>query len=129
MRLPIHKALYWPEIAPSFEGAPSLEGACWGRLDFNALTLEFYPPDMEQFPMLAYAYDAVRKGGLYPCAYNAANEAAAAAFRAGRIGFLDIGRITRYVLDGDWNREPDSIAEVMEADKQARTIAQKELGC
>ena len=122
MRLPIHKALYWPESAPSQEDGPS----DFGRLSFDSLTLEFHQPDTEKFPMLALAYEAVKKGGLYPCAYNAANEAAAAAFLAGRIGFLAIGRVTRYVLDRDWDREPDDIASVMEADRQARAIAENE---
>jgi 1-deoxy-D-xylulose-5-phosphate reductoisomerase len=117
MRLPIHKALHWPEGGPSE----------FGRLDFDSLKLEFYRPDTEKFPLLAYAYEAVRKGGLYPCAYNAANEAAVGAFLAGRIGFLDIGRITRYVLDRDWSREPSDIASVMEADRQAKIMTEKEL--
>jgi 1-deoxy-D-xylulose-5-phosphate reductoisomerase len=122
MRLPIHKALYWPG-APSKEGAPS----GFGRLDFGLLTLDFYQPDTEKFPLLALAYEAVKRGGLYPCAYNAANEAAVGAFLAGRIGFLDIGRITRYVLDRDWSAEPGDIASVMEADRRTRTITEKEL--
>ena len=122
MRLPIRKALYWPETA-AFEGA-----AGWG-LDFNALTLEFFPPDMEKFPLLALAYEAVQRGGLYPCAYNAANEAAVAAFLDGRIGFLDIGRITRYVLDKDWSKEVLDIASVLEADRQTRETAEKEIQC
>jgi len=122
MRLPIHKALYWPETA-SQEGGLS----DFGRLDFDFLTLEFYPPDTEKFPLLALAYEAAKKGGLYPCAYNAANEAAVGAFLAGRIGFLDIGRITRYVLDRDWSTEPGDIASVMEADRRTRTITEKEL--
>jgi 1-deoxy-D-xylulose-5-phosphate reductoisomerase len=126
MRLPIHKALYWPEITPSPEG--------FGRLEFDSpsledvLTLEFSPPDTEKFPLLALAYQAVKSGGLYPCAYNGANEAAVAAFLAGRIGFLDIGRITRYVLDKDWAGEPDSIASVLEADRKAKIMAEKEIG-
>jgi len=117
MRLPIHNALYWPDTMP----------AGFGRLDFDSLTLEFYPPDTEKFPLLSLAYEAVKMGGLYPCAYNAANEAAVAAFLDGRLGFLDISRITRYVLDRDWNRQFDDIASVMEADSQARTLAEKEI--
>ena len=129
MRLPIYKALYWPEISPSKEGDPSREEAPsgFGRLDFNALTLEFYPPDMERFPLLALAYEAVTRGGLYPCAYNAANEAAVAAFLAGRIGFLDIARITQYVVSGDWSEEGADIARILEADTQARAAAEKEM--
>jgi 1-deoxy-D-xylulose-5-phosphate reductoisomerase len=123
MRLPILKALYWPEIPPSEANGD------WGfgQLDFNALSLEFYQPDPLKFPMLPLAYEAIKKGGLYPCAYNGANEAAVAAFLAGRIGFLDIGRVTRYVLDSDWSAEPSDIASVMEADRRARILAEKEI--
>jgi 1-deoxy-D-xylulose-5-phosphate reductoisomerase len=122
MRLPIQKALYWPETVPSKEGPE------FGRLDFDSpVTLEFFPPDTEKFTLLSLAYDAARMGGLYPCAYNGANEAAVAAFLLGRIGFLDIGRITRYVLDRDWSGEPDCLASVMEADGQAKMIAEKEI--
>jgi 1-deoxy-D-xylulose-5-phosphate reductoisomerase len=99
----------------------------FGRLDFDSLTLTFYPPDTEKFPLLALAYQAVKKGGLYPCAYNGANEAAVGAFLAGRIGFLDISRITRYVLDKDWSAEPGNITAVLEADRQARITAEKEI--
>ena len=117
MRLPIHEALYWPHTAAS----------PFGQLDFNSLTLEFSPPDTERFPLLALAYHAVQQGGLYPCAYNGANEAAVAAFLAGRIGFLDIGRITRQAMDRDWSAEPQDIASVMEADRLVRKIAEKEI--
>jgi 1-deoxy-D-xylulose-5-phosphate reductoisomerase len=122
MRLPILKALYWPEFPPSGENYN-----CFGRLDFNDINLEFHQPDTQRFPMLTLAYEAVEKGGLYPCAYNGANEAAVAAFLAGRIGFLDIWRITRYVLDSDWGAEPADIASVMEADKKAKDLAEKEI--
>jgi 1-deoxy-D-xylulose-5-phosphate reductoisomerase len=123
MRLPILKALYWPLLPPS-EGDGN---SGFGRLNFDALTLEFNLPDTQRFPMLRLAYDAVRKGGLYPCAYNGANEAAVAAFLAERIGFLDIGRITGYVLDSDWSAEPVDITSVMEADNKARILAEKEI--
>jgi 1-deoxy-D-xylulose-5-phosphate reductoisomerase len=122
MRLPILKALYWPKLPPYSENNTG-----FGRLSFDGLSLEFYQPDLQKFPMLPLAYEAVKKGGLYPCAYNGANEAAVAAFLAGRIGFLDIGRITRYVLDSDWSAEPVDIASVMEADNKARILAEKEI--
>ena len=113
MRLPIHKALYWPDAKPSG----------FGRLDFASLSLEFFPPEADKFPLLTLAYEAVRKGGLYPCAYNGANEAAVGEFLAGRIGFLDIGRITQYVLDKDWSNEPAEIAEILDADRRAKAAA------
>ena len=113
MRLPIHEALYWPDLMP----------ANFGRLAFDSLTLEFEKPDMERFPMLDLAYEAARRGGLYPCAYNAANEIAVSAFLGGEAGFLAIARITGYVLGGDWNREAADIASVLEADRAARAMA------
>ena len=113
MRLPIREALYWPECGKTD----------FGRLEFDSLSLEFFPPDMEKFPLLNLAYEAVKKGGLYPCAYNGANEAAVAAFLAGRIGFLDISRITQKVMEKDWSAEPTDIAQVLEADIRAKEYA------
>jgi len=117
MRLPIHEALYHGETKP----------ANFGRLDFDFLTLEFFPPDTEKFPLLALAYEAAKKGGLYPCAYNAANEAAVGAFLSGRIGFLDIGRITGYILEMDWGAELTDVAQVIEADARARAEVEREI--
>jgi len=152
MRLPIHKALYWSETrnyperifnhgvhgvsrrrrgfrtkTPCNSVSSVVNSSDFGRLDFDSLSLTFYQPDTEKFPLLALAYEAVKKGGLYPCAYNGANEAAAGAFLAGRVGFLDISRITRYVLDKDWSAEPGDIASVIQADRQARIMAEKEI--
>jgi 1-deoxy-D-xylulose-5-phosphate reductoisomerase len=133
MRLPIHEALYWPETRPS----------PFGALDFRGLELGFEAPDTERFPMLTLAYEAARRGGLYPCVYNGANEAAAAAFLEGRIGFLDIPRIVEYVLNRDFlpppgtgpvpGGDPGGIAEIMAADTEARQLAgtyihEKEVG-
>lgn len=113
MRHPIHAALYWPEVKP----------AGLAPLEFDSLTLEFEKPDPQRFPMLDLAYLAARQGGLYPCAYNAANEAAVDAFLKRRIGFLDIPRITGYVLERDWAGKCTCINAVLEADKNARSIA------
>ncbi|MDR0494777.1 MAG: 1-deoxy-D-xylulose-5-phosphate reductoisomerase [Treponema sp.] len=131
MRLPIYKALHWPQTSSFNKDTSSKEDerSDFGRLDFASLSLEFFPPDTEKFPMLSYAYEAVKKGGLYPCAYNGANEAAVSAFLAGRIGFLDIARVTGYVLERDWSAEPESLAVVMEADRRAKIIAEEELRC
>jgi 1-deoxy-D-xylulose-5-phosphate reductoisomerase len=122
MRHPIQAALYYTK-----DDIPKGGETVFGRLEFDSLSLDFYQPDTEEFPLLALAYEAVKKGGLYPCAYNGANEAAVAAFLKGRIGFLDIGRITRYLLDRDWSAEPRDIAEVMEADALAKKIVEKEI--
>jgi 1-deoxy-D-xylulose-5-phosphate reductoisomerase len=115
MRLPIHEALCYPEIAPS----------PWGELDFDTLNLSFEKPDFERFPMLAYAYDALRHGGRYPIAYNAANEAAVAAFIQKKITFLEISAVCRYVLDKDWTGEASCLPSILETDREARRFAEE----
>ncbi|MDR0376899.1 MAG: 1-deoxy-D-xylulose-5-phosphate reductoisomerase [Spirochaetaceae bacterium] len=118
MRLPIHNALYYPVCTP----------CSLGRLDFTGLTLNFEAPDFAAFPMLPLAYEAAKRGGLYPAVYNAANEAAAAAFLAKTIGFLDIPRIVEYVLNTGWDTSGDfesgeALRVILEADETARNIA------
>lgn len=91
MRLPIALAMSCPERLP-------LEGK---RLNFSELgNLSFFEPDLEKFPCLRLAFEAIGRGGNVPCAMNAANEAAVAAFLADKIGFYDI---------------PDTISKVMAA--------------
>ena len=84
MREPIGFALGFPQRLP-FGGK---------RLDFSTLgSLSFEKADMERFPCLALAYDAIKRGGNIPCALNAANEVAVQAFLQDRIAFYDIARI------------------------------------
>ncbi len=81
MRVPISFALTFPDRRSTPVPA----------LDFSqAMTLEFEPPDQERFPLLGLAREAGERGGTYPCAFNAANEVAVAAFLDGRVGFTDI---------------------------------------
>jgi 1-deoxy-D-xylulose-5-phosphate reductoisomerase len=110
MRLPIHEALYFPELK---------EGS-FGRLDFDNLTLDFERPDEERFPMLRLAYAALRRGGLYPVVYNAANEEAVAAFLKNQIGFLDIPRLVSSALDKDWPGDPTDLETILATDKRSR---------
>lgn len=113
MRLPIAEALFQPAMPPS----------PFGKLDFEDLHLDFGRPDPERFPMLPLAFKTSSLGGLYPSAYNAANEAAVAAFLEGRIGFLDIYPVVRYVIEREWNRELTSLELVFEGDARARELA------
>ena len=113
MRSPIHDALFWPKTS-----ALNLD-----PLNFDSLTLEFEKPDTQKFPMLDLAWEAVKKGGLYPCAYNAANEEAVAAFLGKRIGFLDIPRITSYVLEKNWTCTSIDKQIILAADIDARKLA------
>ncbi|MCL2214569.1 MAG: 1-deoxy-D-xylulose-5-phosphate reductoisomerase [Treponema sp.] len=113
MRHPVHDALYWPDTVPS-----SLE-----PINFDSLSLEFHKPDIEKFPMLSLAWTSAKKGGLYPCAYNAANEIAAAAFLSEKIKFTDIPRITEHVLKSDWTGDCMSLEAIMQTDTDARKKA------
>jgi 1-deoxy-D-xylulose-5-phosphate reductoisomerase len=115
MRVPISYALTYPNRA-----ATALP-----RLDLTAGPLEFFEPDVVTFPLLALAREAGEKGGTYPCAYNAANEVAVAAFLDGRIGFLDIAALVADVLariDGSAARD---LEELGEADRRAREAVER----
>ena len=95
-------------------------------LDFSqGLVLEFQPPDLETFPLLALAREAGERGGTYPCAFNAANEVAVSAFLEGRLPFLGIAATVEDVLaevDGAAARDLD---ELVEADREARRLAER----
>jgi len=90
MRLPIQYAFAYPD---RWEGAlPSLDISRLG-------TLEFLPPDLDRFPCLRLAYDALKQGGAWPIALNAANEVAVEQFLAGRLTFSGIPRVIAAALD------------------------------
>lgn len=117
MRLPILYALTYPERIPS-------------ELRFNVLdlkTLDFSPPDLNKFPCLQLAYEAVKAGGSSPIALNAADEVAVAAFLKREIGFADIPRIVAQTIDETERRNPESIEEVLAMDAQARELARQKL--
>ena len=85
--------------------------------------LSFAAPDRENFPCLDLCYQAGRAGGVVPAALNAANEVAVAAFLSGKIGFLDIARINRRVVEDCDPLPADSLGTVFEVDRWARTMA------
>ncbi|MEX1357673.1 MAG: 1-deoxy-D-xylulose-5-phosphate reductoisomerase [Gaiellaceae bacterium] len=118
MRVPISYALTYPERA-----ATPIE-----PLDLAAgLTLEFEAPDLETFPMLALAREAGERGGTYPCAYNAANEVAVAAFLEGRLPFLGIADVVERALSSVDGVPADDLGELVEADAEARRAAESML--
>ena len=116
MRTPIAHALGWPERIGS--GVADLDIIDVGRLDFER-------PDTARFPCLDLARAAVRAGGTAMAQLNAANEEAVAAFLEGRIGFLDIPRVTEAVLELAESSEPSSLDVVKQADSHARGLARK----
>ena len=116
MRVPISYALTYPDrraTPVSRSTSPPV------------LTLEFEQPDSERFPLLALAREAGERGGTYPCAFNAANEVAVAAFLDGRIGFPEIAGSSRMRSDVDGAPAGD-LAELVEVDGEARRVAQED---
>ncbi|MDR2151046.1 MAG: 1-deoxy-D-xylulose-5-phosphate reductoisomerase [Spirochaetaceae bacterium] len=119
MRLPLQKALYYPDSAPDSLIPP---------LNFDNLTLSFEKPDHERFPLLPLAYQAERAGPLYPVAYNAANETAVEAFLQGRLPFPALAGVVAHVLAQDWQAGAAVTREaVWETDAKARSCAAQRL--
>lgn len=114
MRVPIAYTLAWPRRMDT--PCERLNLAEIGRLDFAA-------PDVERFPALKLARDALVAGGASPAIMNAANEAAVAAFLAGEIAFGDIAAIVARVLDAYAPVAPASLADVLAIDQEARRSA------
>ena len=115
MRLPILYALTYPErIASDMRFAVS-----------DLRHLDFCPPDLTKFPCLRLAYEAAEAGGARTVALNAADEVAVAAFLGGSIGFNDIPRIIEDVLTETNSGHLESIGKVLEADAEARQLAQQ----
>ena len=114
MKNPILNALSFPKVPESF----------LKPLDFSQIiSLEFMPPRTDDFPMLALGFEAAKKGGAYPIAFNVANEEAVDAFIKGKIGFTDLADITQEVLNSDWTMKPSSYEEVYDYENRARAIA------
>ena len=115
MRLPILYALTYPERIQSDMRFPA----------GNLRHLDFAPPDVKKFPCLRIAYEAVEAGGAKTVALNAADEVGVAAFLAGSIGFNDIPRIIEDAVAASNSAKLESIAEVLEADAEARRYAEQ----
>jgi 1-deoxy-D-xylulose-5-phosphate reductoisomerase len=118
MRVPISYALTYPERAGT--PVPTLDLA-------SGLVLEFHAPDADTFPMLTLAREAGVRGGTFPCAFNAANEVAVAAFLAGRIGFLEIAETVERTLDTVAGDPAADLDELVHADASARRVAETAL--
>ncbi len=114
MREPIGFALAFP--ARITVGNKKLDFASLGALHFEA-------PDLDRFPNLRLAYEAIERGGNAPCALNAANEVAVAAYLKGQIGFYDISRINESCLRGlNFVADP-SIEDIFETNAEVARIA------
>ena len=118
MRVPISFALTFPDRRATPIPA----------LDFSAgLMLEFEAPDLDRFPLLGLAREAGERGGTYPCAFNAANEVAVHAFLDRRIRFVEIAALVQDALDAVDGAPAHDLAQLVEADEEARRLAQGRL--
>ncbi|MFC0268795.1 1-deoxy-D-xylulose-5-phosphate reductoisomerase [Kushneria aurantia] len=115
MRTPIAHALAWPERIDA--GVEALDLFAVARLDFQ-------PPDMQRFPCLRLAREAISAGGTAPAILNAANEVAVEAFLAGRIGFTEIAALVARALEEIESVSADGLETIMAHDRSARRMVQ-----
>lgn len=114
MREPIQFALSFPERL-------TLNNK---KLDFASLQgLTFEEPDMDKFPCLSLAFEAIRKGGNVPCAMNAANEAAVAAFLKDGIRFYDIPEIISACMAGVNFVEKPTVEDLLSTNAEVYRVA------
>ena len=114
MREPIQFAMGFPERLPLNNR----------KLDFATLgSLTFAAPDLDRFPALGLAFEAIRRGGNIPCVLNAANEAAVAAYLKDRIRFYDIPRIAAECMEGAIFVAEPSLDDIFATDEWAKRRA------
>src|SRR5579864_4355627 len=111
MRLPIQYALTYPERVPG-----PARRLVWSELG----AWNFAQPDLETFPALQLGYEVARRGGTCGAVLNAANEEAVRRFLAGQLGFLDIPRTCRDVLENHNYSARPTLAELGNLDRWAR---------
>lgn len=114
MRIPIQYALTYPERWQS--DVP--------RLDlFATHNLSFEAPDLERFPNLRLAYEAIEKGGNIPCVLNAANEVVNQAFREGKCGFLQMSDVIAQAMDSATYIAEPTYEDYVQTDAEVRRMA------
>jgi 1-deoxy-D-xylulose-5-phosphate reductoisomerase len=118
MRMPIQYALTYPERVASNQVALD-----WGKLR----RLDFAKVSTRRFPCLRLAREALKKGGAWPCALNAADEVAVAAFLERRLPFPGIAEVIERVLARTPRTRFEKMDDVLAADAEARRTAQEEV--
>lgn len=116
MCTPIAHALAWPERLQT--NVPALNLFEYSQLNFQA-------PDIQKFPALDLARQAMREGGLAPTILNAANEVAVAAFLKEQIGFTNIPQVVEHTLQKLENSVAENIECILDKDEIARNVAQQ----
>lgn len=116
MKHPIQYALTYPDRRPNV--LPTLDLTAISRLDFEE-------PDMDRFPCLALAYQALRTGGTMPAVLNAANEISVKAFLDGVIGLPEIAQVNAGVIQAHTAETVVDLDTVLRVDQWARTAAER----
>lgn len=119
MRVPIAHAMAWPERFES--GVEPLN-------IFDVRQMDFEEPDLDRFPCLRLAYEAIKAGGIMPTVLNASNEVAVEEFLNERIKFTDIALIIEKTMSFFTADAADSLETILNVDKQAREKAHQILG-
>jgi 1-deoxy-D-xylulose-5-phosphate reductoisomerase len=113
MKVPIQYALTYPEREDS--SLPSL--------DLRQIkSLEFFEPDVEKFPLLKLARQALDEGASIPIVLNAANEVAVSAFLQKEIGFLDIAEIVSKAVENHAQRDVQNLENIFSVDRETRQM-------
>ncbi|HEY0978007.1 MAG TPA: 1-deoxy-D-xylulose-5-phosphate reductoisomerase [Flavobacteriales bacterium] len=114
MKLPIQYALAYPQRLST----------TWPRFDFTQYpSFTFEPPDLEAFPNLALALEAMKRGGNAPCVLNAANEVAVEAFLQERCGFLGMSAMVEEALAKATFVPEPTLDDLRQSDTEARRLA------
>ena len=118
MRVPIQYALTYPDRVAA-------DGQVL-RLNLEASRrLNFAKPDLKRFPCLGLGREALEKGGVMPCALNAADEIAVEAFMSGRLRFTGIPEVIETVLCQTPNLDPHSLEDILQCDRESRERARE----
>ena len=115
MRIPIAYSMAWPERFDS--GVEPLN-------IFDVRRMDFQEADLERFPCLRLAYQAINSGGIMPTVLNAANEIAVEAFLNEEIRFTDIPVIIERSMEKFVVKPASTLEIILETDQQARIVAQ-----
>lgn len=118
MHLPIRYALGYPQRLPT--ESPALDLCACQALSFER-------PDVDKFPLLPLAFEAIRTGGTMPCVLNAANEVAVAAYIGGKIRFTDIPALIESTLSKVPVSDDISLESLVETNHEAVAEAQNQL--
>ncbi|MCH5226717.1 MAG: 1-deoxy-D-xylulose-5-phosphate reductoisomerase [Muribaculaceae bacterium] len=116
MHIPIQYALSYPQRLPSEKYFLD-----WDKV----INLSFELPDYDKFPLLRYAFDAIKKGGNMPCILNAANEVAVKAFLEEKIRFTRMPELVKYTMGNTPFVVEPNLSQIIETNSEAVKIAKE----